>query len=66
MNNASGRGGSRSASSQPLTTLCVESYIGDANGSEGVELEQQVLICEDGQELLSTFPFEPALLDRPA
>jgi Xaa-Pro aminopeptidase len=48
---------------EPGMTLCVESYIGEENGSEGVKLEQQVLITEDGQELLSTFPFESALLD---
>ena len=51
---------------EPGMTLCVESYIGEEGGSEGVKLEQQVLITEDGQELLSTFPFESALLDRPA
>ncbi|NUR75096.1 MAG: aminopeptidase P family protein [Thermoleophilia bacterium] len=51
---------------EPGMTLCVESYIGEENGREGVKLEQQVLITEDGQELLSTFPFESALLDQPA
>jgi Xaa-Pro aminopeptidase len=51
---------------EPGMTLCVESYIGEENGSEGVKLEQQVLITENGQELLSTFPFESALLDQPA
>jgi Xaa-Pro aminopeptidase len=50
---------------EPGMTLCVESYIGEENGDEGVKLEQQVLITEDGQELLSTFPFERALLDQP-
>jgi Xaa-Pro dipeptidase len=44
-------------------TLCVESYIGEEGGHEGVKLEQQVLITDDGPELLSTFPFEAALLD---
>jgi Xaa-Pro aminopeptidase len=48
---------------EPGMTLCVESYIGEEGGTEGVKLEQQVLITEDGQELLSTFPFESALLD---
>jgi Xaa-Pro dipeptidase len=48
---------------EPGMTLCVESYIGEEGGSEGVKLEQQVLITEDGQELISTFPFEDALLD---
>jgi Xaa-Pro dipeptidase len=51
---------------EPGMTLCVESYIGEEGGHEGVKLEQQLLITEDGQELLSTFPFEPALLDQPA
>jgi Xaa-Pro dipeptidase len=51
---------------EPGMTLCVESYIGEENGSEGVKLEQQVLITANGQELLSTFPFESALLDRRA
>ena len=45
-------------------TICVESYIGAEGGDEGVKLEQQVLITESGVELLSTFPFEEALLAR--
>ncbi len=43
-------------------TICVESYIGAENGKEGVKLEQQVLITEDGTELLSEFPFEEGLM----
>jgi len=43
-------------------TVCVESYIGEDSGHEGVKLEQQVLITENGQVLISAFPFEPALL----
>ena len=43
-------------------TVCVESYIGEVGGDEGVKLEQQVLITESGHELLSTFPFEADLL----
>ncbi len=46
----------------PGMTLCVESYIGAAGGSEGVKLEQQVLVTEAGIELLSRFPFEEELL----
>ncbi len=45
-------------------TICVESYIGEAGGDEGVKLEQQVLITDDGVELLSTFPYEENLLGR--
>jgi Xaa-Pro dipeptidase len=48
---------------EPGMTLCAESYIGEDGGHEGVKLEQQVLVTEDGQELLSTFPFERALLE---
>ena len=47
---------------EPGMTLCVESYIGEAGGAEGVKLEQQVLVTEAGIELLSHFPFEAALL----
>jgi Xaa-Pro aminopeptidase len=48
----------------PGMTLCVESFIGEETGGEGVKLEQQVLIHETGVELLSRFPFESALLDE--
>ncbi len=47
---------------EPGMTLCVESYIGTEGGTEGVKLEQQVLITETGVELLSRFPFEDDLL----
>lgn len=43
-------------------TLCVESYIGEEAGREGVKLEQQLVITDDGPELLSSFPFESSLL----
>jgi Xaa-Pro aminopeptidase len=55
---------------EPNMTLCVESYVGEHSdadtddGSEGVKLEQQVLITENGYELLSHFPFEEDLLGR--
>ena len=44
-------------------TICVESYIGEEGGAEGVKLEQQVLITETGVELLSRFPFEEDLME---
>jgi Xaa-Pro dipeptidase len=47
---------------EPGMTICVESYIGEEGGDEGVKLEQQMLITDGEPELLSTFPFEPALL----
>ena len=43
-------------------TLCVESYIGEVGGCEGVNLEQQVLVTPSGPEMLSNFPFEASLL----
>jgi Xaa-Pro aminopeptidase len=46
---------------QPGMTMCVESYIGEEGGREGVKLEQQVLITDRGYKLLSTFPFEDQL-----
>jgi Xaa-Pro aminopeptidase len=46
---------------QPGMTLCVESYIGEAGGAEGVKLEQQVLVTDTGCVPLATFPFEEQL-----
>jgi Xaa-Pro dipeptidase len=43
-------------------TVCVESYIGKKGGSNGVKLEQLVLVTADGPRVLSTFPFEEELL----
>ena len=42
----------------PGMTLCVESFIGVEGGREGVKLEEQVLITEDGVEMLSSYPME--------
>ena len=47
---------------EPGMCMCVESYVGEVGGSEGVKLEEQVLISEDGHERLSRFPFEEDLL----
>jgi len=46
----------------PDMTICVESYIGEDGGHEGVKLEEQLLITETGTELLSNYPFEEDLL----
>ena len=43
--------------------LCVESYMGVVGEKEGVKLEQQVLVTQDGYEMLSTYPLEEKLLD---
>ena len=47
----------------PGMTICVESFTGEEGGQEGVKLEEQVLITEEGTEVLSQFPFEEALLN---
>ncbi|MGB2020431.1 MAG: dimethylsulfonioproprionate lyase DddP [Candidatus Puniceispirillaceae bacterium] len=44
-------------------TLCVEAYIGAEGGREGVKLEEQVVITEQGAEALSAYPFETDLLE---
>jgi len=42
--------------------MCVESYVGEVGGGEGVKLEEMVLVGERGPIPLSRFPFEEALL----
>jgi len=49
---------------EPGMVLCVESFVGAADGGEGVKLEQQVHITDSGYELMSQFPFEERLLGR--
>ena len=43
--------------------ICVESYIGAVGERDGVKLEQQVLVTEDGVERLSTYPYAEALME---
>jgi Xaa-Pro aminopeptidase len=47
---------------EPGMVFCVESYVGATDTLEGVKLEQQILITQDGCELLSTLEFEAELL----
>ncbi len=47
---------------EPGMALCVEAYVGAVGGKEGVKLEDQVIITENGFENLTTYPFEEALL----
>ena len=49
---------------EPGMVVSVESYIGEVGGSEGVKLEEEVLITASGAELISRFPFEESLLSR--
>ena len=48
---------------EPGMILCVESYVGEPGGPDGVKLEEQVLVTEHGYRLLSHAPFETQLLD---
>jgi Xaa-Pro aminopeptidase len=47
---------------EPGMTLCVESFTGSEGGREGVKLEEQVLITENGVEVLSQYPYEMQML----
>lgn len=42
--------------------LCLESYIGSQHGGEGVKLEQQVRVVDNGVELMTDYPFDDDLL----
>ena len=43
-------------------TLCVEAYVGEEGGHEGVKLEEQIVITATGAEPLSSYPYETALM----
>ncbi|WP_027857873.1 dimethylsulfonioproprionate lyase DddP [Marinobacterium jannaschii] len=47
---------------EPGMALCVEAYVGAVGGGEGVKLEDQVIITEDGFENLTRYPFEEKFL----
>ncbi len=47
---------------EPNMTICVESYMGAEGGTEGIKLEQQVLVTETGAEVMTVFPFEERLM----
>ena len=51
-------GGERSGIFSKNMTITVESYVGKVGGKEGVKLEQQYLIGENGLELMSHHPLE--------
>ena len=51
-------GGQREGSFEKNMTVTVESYIGKVGGKEGVKLEQQYLVGENGLELMSHHALE--------
>ena len=42
--------------------VCVESYVGRHGGHEGVKLEDQGVITEDGFEQFSVYPLDKRLM----
>ena len=48
---------------EPGMVLCVEAYIGEEGGFEGIKLEDQVLITDTGHKNLTNFPFEKDLMN---
>ena len=51
-------GGEKTGVFRKNMTITVESYIGKVGGKEGVKLEQQYLVGENGLELMSHHPLE--------
>ena len=51
-------GGQREGSFEKNMTITIETYIGKVGGKEGVKLEQQYLVGENGLELMSHHPLE--------
>ena len=43
--------------------LTIESYMGPIGESNGVKLEEQILVTKEGHEILSSYPFEESLLE---
>lgn len=42
--------------------LCVEAYIGEVGGRDGIKLENQLLVTDDGYEVLTRYPFDDSFL----
>ena len=51
-------GGDRSGIFEENMTITIESYIGKLGGKEGVKLEQQYIVKDNGLELMSKHPLE--------
>ncbi len=47
---------------QPGMALCVEAYVGEVGGRDGIKLENQLLVTETGYELLTHYPFDDSFL----
>ncbi len=49
---------------EPGMIICVEALVSPENGSFSIKLEDQVLITETGYENLTSYPFDPALMNE--
>ncbi len=47
---------------EPGMMLCVEAYVGEVGGADGVKLEDQLLVTENGCENLTRCPFDAKLM----
>ena len=47
---------------EPGMMLCVEVYLGEVGGPDGIKLEDQLLVTEDGVENMVSCPFDPLLM----
>ena len=43
---------------EPGMVMCIEAFVGAKAGGEGVKLEQQILITDTGNELLTRYPLD--------
>ena len=49
---------------KPGMFICVESYCGTLGGKEGVKLEEQLLVTDNGLETVTSYPYEDSLINR--
>jgi Xaa-Pro aminopeptidase len=47
---------------EPGMMLCVEAYLGEVGGPDGIKLEDQLLVTDDGVENMVSCPFDPLLM----
>lgn len=47
---------------EPGMVLTVEAYLGELGGTEGVKLEDHILVTESGPERMTVYPFDPKLM----
>ncbi len=57
-----GYGGGYDGVLQPGMTLCIESYVGEIGGPDGIKLEEQIVVTEGAPISLSSATFETAWL----